>query len=390
MGGHESVGESAEPLRVLGEVLTSPESRAFVAEREHDDRIVGYAEIHAHVTSSDDRRDARLTVLAIAPEERRSGLGAALIAEAENAARMLGCTTIVLDSSNWREDAHAFYLKQGFSEKAQARRFFRPIPPRDGSLEERFLFACGNAASAVKAAIAGMDRVEAVGLGADGAPTEAADRAAENAALNVLLPLGLPIVSEEAGLVGADSVDESAPWISLDPLDGSRNFVSGYPPYAIAIGLVENGRVRAGFVCDLSTGHRWWAANGNAWRDGRRLRHRDTSRLVAIPSPIAATPVISPFEGFSRVRIAGSSTIELCRVAEGSAGAFVSLSRPVIHAHDLAGPLAIILEAGAMLIDGAGEIPVIVPDPARTYEVVAASSLALARSLLERGRARVP
>lgn len=381
MQGHEAIGFHDDPLRVLGEVLACADSRAFVAER--NNAIVGYAEIHAHVASADDRREARLTALAIDSSARRTGVGTALLAEAELAAGMLGCNAIVLDSSLWRDDAHAFYRKHGFSEKVQARRFVRSIAPSQGSLETRFLAAAGQAASAVRAAIHGLGHVEAVGFGADGAPTEAADRAAEEAALAELLPLGLPIVSEEAGLVGAERVDPDGLWISLDPLDGSRNFVAGYPPYAVAIGLIEGGRARAGFVCDLDGGHRWWAiANQGAWRNGHHLRHRTASRLVGVPSPFAREPDLPRFENYARLRISGSSTVDLCRVAEGSLAGFVTLGRPVIHVHDLAAPLVIILESTATVLDKTtGEIPVLVPDPKPTYEIVAAANPEAARAL---------
>ena len=380
MGGHETIAQHDDALGVLGEVFGEASSRAFVAEREG--QIVGYAELHAYIATADDRRDGRLTALAIDPSARRSGVGTALLAEVERAARLLGCEAIVLDSSVWRDDAHAFYRKNGFSEKAHARRFVRAVAPHDGSLVERFLFVAGQAASAVRAAIHGLAEIQAVGFGADGAPTEAADRAAEEAALEKLLTLGLPIVSEEAGLVGADRIDSSGTWITLDPLDGSRNFVAGYPPYAIAIALVEDGRARAGFVCDLDAGHRWWAvAQLGAWRDGRVLHRRSNSSLIGMPSPLASNPDLPAFEDYARVRISGSSTIDLCRVAEGSLGAFVSLSRPVIHAHDLAGPLVIIQEAGGVVLDASGEVPVIVPDPERTYEIVAAANRIAAQEL---------
>jgi fructose-1,6-bisphosphatase/inositol monophosphatase family enzyme/predicted N-acetyltransferase YhbS len=381
MGGHDAIADSVEPLRVFGEVLTQADSRALVAER--DGAIVGYAEIHALAATIEDRREARLVALCVSENARRSGVGAELIAEVERAASTLGCSAIVLESSSWRDDAHAFYRERGFSEKTTARRFVREVPARRGSLEDRFIAACGVAASAVKAAITDLDGRDAIGYGADGAPTEAADRAAEEAALEALIPLGVPIVSEEAGLVGNQSVDPDQPWISLDPLDGSRNFVAGYPPYAIAIGLIRSGSPLAGFVCELDAGHRWWAIAGEgAYRDGRRIRRRIRSSLAATPSPIASDPVIPRFEEFARVRISGSSTIDLCRVAEGSLGAFVTFQRPVIHVHDLAGPMAVILESGAVVQDASGATPVLVPDPVQTFDFVAAANAALASELI--------
>jgi 3'(2'), 5'-bisphosphate nucleotidase len=380
MGGHEGVARGADPLRALGEILTQAESRALVAER--DGRVVGFADVHARVASADDRREAWLGALCVAEDARRSGVAGALIAAAEREARLLGCATLVLESSEWRAEAHAFYRALGFAEKAAARRFVRDVSLPGGTLEERFLAAAAEAASAVKAAIVELGRRAPVGIGADGAQTEAADRAAETAALGVLLPLGLPVVSEEAGLVGADSIDPSTPWISLDPLDGSRNFVAGYPYYAISMGLVVDGRPRAGMVVDLDGGHRWWAlAGAGAWRDGRPIRAR-ASALIGVPSPPAGAGAFARFDGYARIRISGSSALDLCCVADGSLGAFVSLERPVVHVHDLAGALPVILEAGGAVLDRDGELPELAPDPAACRYFAAAADRASAEALL--------
>lgn len=381
MGGHEHILEHPDPLRILGEVLTQPEARAFVAEREGT--IVGYAELHGRASSADGRREAWLGVLSVAPEARRRGIGAALIAAAEREAAFLGCSALVLESAQWRADAHAFYRAQGFAEKPPARRFVRAIPEAHGSLEERFLAAAARAASAVKAAIAGLDRSDPVGIGADGAPTEAADKAAEDAALEVLLRLGVPVVSEEAGLVGAQRVEPGQPWISLDPLDGSRNFLAGYPAYAISIALVVSGRSRAGMVVDLDGGHRWWGvAGGGAWRNGRPVRACGTG-LLAFPSPLGDDPSPPQGRGETRIRVSGSTALDLCRVADGGLAAFASLGRPVVRVHDAAAGFCLIEEAGGTILDRTERVPELVPDPRAPLFFVASAERGFAQRLLD-------
>jgi 3'(2'), 5'-bisphosphate nucleotidase len=305
-----------------------------------------------------------------------------LLAAVDDAARALGCTRIELESSEWREATHAFYRERGFDERTPARRFRRLVPERrHASLEERFIDAASLAATAVAAAIVDLGGLEPVGMGADGAPTEAADRAAERAALNALEPLGVPVVSEERGLVGRAPREGDA-WIALDPLDGSRNFRAGYPPYAMAVGLVRDGRALAGFVCELSSGRRWSAiAGGGAFADGTPARAKRTT-LLGLPSPTRDRDVPRPLGASGRVRISGSTSVELCRVAEGSLSAFVALERAVVHVHDIAGPLAILQESGACVLDRDGLTPVLTPDPAAVLFVVAAADEALARELL--------
>ncbi|MGH9155901.1 MAG: inositol monophosphatase family protein [Acidimicrobiales bacterium] len=230
------------------------------------------------------------------------------------------------------------------------------------------------------AAIVGLADDGPVAVGADGAPTEAADPRAEDAAVAELAGLGLPIVSEEAGPVGGRRPMSGEAWIALDPLDGSRNFRAGLPPFATAMGLVGgDGRPRAGLVAELTTGRRWWAATGGgAWVDGRPARPRPVPILLCpCPAPGDALPSAP---GYDRVRVSGSTTSDLCRVADGSAGAFVDLTRGVVHVHDLAGPLAVLAEAGAAVVSAEPE-PLLVADPGRRMRLVAAWSAAEAQSL---------
>lgn len=378
MGGHDDVGVAAG-LRSLAAVLAAPEYRVIVAER--DGSVVGFAALQARTSPLDDRREAWLAALAVTPDLRGDGVGLALLGASEREAARLGCAAIVLESSAWREYAHAFYLANGFTEKPPARRFERGVTPNGTSAIDRFLDAASRAASAIAVAIAGRGAQTSVGIGADDAPTEDADDAAERAAFAELLPLGHPIVSEEAGLVGADAVDPAQPWISLDPLDGSRNFVAAYPAYATSLALVQAGRPLAALVVDLAGNHRWEArANGGATLDGRPIRTR-RGPLAAIPSPLPGTTRLRSLPGIERLRIGGSTASDLCRVGDGSLAAFYALDRAVVHVHDLAAAMLVIEEAGGAVVDGAGARPTLVPDARIVLDVVAAADAAYAREL---------
>jgi fructose-1,6-bisphosphatase/inositol monophosphatase family enzyme/N-acetylglutamate synthase-like GNAT family acetyltransferase len=377
MGGHDDLRERS--LESFAALLAASDGRVLVAER--DGAVAGVATLQARLSLLSDRREAWLGALAVAPQMRSIGIGAALLAAVEREAAALGCASIVLEASTMREAAHAFYHANGFTEVRSARRFERAVEAPGDTLAERFLAAAARAAARVAFAVAGRADASAVGIGADGAATEDADEAAEQAALAELLPLGLPIVSEEAGLVGASRVDPDAPWISLDPLDGSRNFVAGFPMYATSIGLVQSGRALAGFVADLAGGRRWAARAGcGATLDGRPIRTR-RSVLGAIPSPLPGTTTLRALPGITRVRISGSTASDLARVADGTFAAFFALDRPVVHVHDLAAAMIVLEEAGGCVIDRAGERPVLVPDPAVCLDVVAACDRAFALQL---------
>jgi 3'(2'), 5'-bisphosphate nucleotidase len=246
---------------------------------------------------------------------------------------------------------------------------------------DAFLRAAARAAFAARHSVTGHEDEAPVALGADGAPTEAADRAAEMAALEHLLPLELPIVSEEAGHVGPP-LDPDGSWISLDPLDGSRNFRAGLPPWATAIALVQHGEPLAGLVLEHTTGRCWRALRGGGARLGDRpLERRTTSRLLGLPSTRHA--IAEPPPGYDRVRIVGATTVDLCHVAEGTLAAYLGLAPAVAHVHDLAAPLVILREAGATVLLADGTEPRLDADPRPTYPLVAAGSPEECRALLE-------
>lgn len=383
MGSHEDVGRGADPMRRLGALLQNSETRVIVAER--DGRIVGFAELQARTSTTGDVREAWLGALAVHADHRSTGVGGALLRAIDAAACELGCVRIALESSAWRTEAHGFYRSHGFAQRSPAERFERAAVPIAGDdCIQRFLSLAARAAGAVQCAIAGLAERGAVGIGADGAPTEAADRAAEDAALETLAPLGVTIVSEERGIVGA-TIATGDYWIAIDPLDGSRNFRAGYPPYATAMGLVRDGLAVAGYVCELGSMRRWWSDGARAFADGGRIAAR-AGRLVAQPSPTPGQTLATPDIPGYRLRISGSTATDLCRVADGSLAAFVALDRRVTHVHDLAGPLAILHAAGATVLDGTtGAPPALRPDPMLTYAIVAAADARFATRSVRRG-----
>ncbi|QRG04922.1 3'(2'),5'-bisphosphate nucleotidase CysQ [Xanthobacter dioxanivorans] len=110
----------------------------------------------------------------------------------------------------------------------------------------------GFAEAALAAGVA-IRRIEAEGIShsrkADASPVTEADHAAEAiicAALAHLLP-GVPVVAEEAMAAGA-SVTCGNRFLLVDPLDGTREFISGNGEYTVNIALVEDGTPVLGVV----------------------------------------------------------------------------------------------------------------------------------------------
>ncbi|HYO34818.1 MAG TPA: inositol monophosphatase family protein [Geodermatophilus sp.] len=250
-----------------------------------------------------------------------------------------------------------------------------PGPAGDAPLTERFAHLAALAATRVEVAVAlardtGHDQRKD-----DGSWSIAADGAAHDAAVEVLAPLGVPVLSEER----ADpAVSDDGPWVVLDPLDGTGNFRAGLPPWAFSAALVHRGEAVAGLVVDLSSGRRWaGGAGAGAWRDGVPARVREGSTVVAPSGRVVRVPSTA-----WRVRITGCTAVDLCLVADGSAGAWHDLDRSGTHVHDVAGALAVLAAAGGVALTDDGEPLALRPDTGALIRFVAAASERSARELI--------
>lgn len=239
-----------------------------------------------------------------------------------------------------------------------------PSPADDAPLAERFRHLAGLAATRVEVAVALAE--------------DDADEAAHAAAVEVLAPLGVPVLSEERP---DPPVERGRPWIVLDPVDGSGNLAAGLPPWAFSAGLVTAGRPVAGLVADLSSGRRWQGAVGSgAERDGVRVAPRPGGTVV-VPSAGSGTSIAVPHSA-DRVRVTGCTAIDLCLVADGSAAAWHDLDRGGSRVHDVAGALAVLLAAGGVTLTADGAPVELEARSDARHRFVAAGSEEAARALL--------
>ena len=257
-----------------------------------------------------------------------------------------------------------------------------PAPAEAAPLAVRFAHLAALAATRVETAVALARDVGGTRVKDDGRPRVAADdaaHAAHAAAVEVLGTLGVPVLSEESS---DRQVPEGMPWIVIDPLDGTRNYLAGLPPWAFSAALVRNGRPVAGLVCDLSSGRRWSAAQGRgAERDGVPVRTRAGSTVV-VPSAPHGGSVGVPGAA-RRVRITGCTAVDLCLVADGAAAAWHDVDRAGTHVHDVAGGLSVLLAAGGAALTADGAPVLLEPDTGARIRFVAAADETLARTLLD-------
>jgi len=149
----------------------------------------------------------------------------------------------------------------------------RASPSRQGSRPTRELVAFAHELADVSAAAIAphFRRRVAVSNKAKGRafdPVTIADRAAERA-IRAHIGAHFPhhgIVGEEFGVVGADARYR---WV-IDPIDGTRSFITGSPLWGTLVGLVDGGRPLLGVMNQPFTAERFWS-------DGRRLSWRGPS-----------------------------------------------------------------------------------------------------------------
>ena len=168
------------------------------------------------------------------------------------------------------------------------------------------------------------------------------------------------IHAEESGISG-----ESDHVMIIDPLDGTTNYLHGFPVFAVSIGLQINGRLEHAVVYDPMREELFTASKGEgAQLDGRKIRvsgNKDLDRaLIGTGFQFRqADSEMGPYlemlgkvvKNTSGVRRPGAAALDLCYVAVGRLDAFWETG---LQPWDLAAGTLIIREAGGIVsaLDG--------------------------------------
>jgi myo-inositol-1(or 4)-monophosphatase len=147
-------------------------------------------------------------------------------------------------------------------------------------------------------------------------------------------------------------------WV-VDPLDGTREFVSGIPEWCVSIGLVVDGEPVAGGICNPVTGETIVGARGaGVTLNGRPAGVTERSRLagarvVASRSEVKRGEWQGYREDLFEIRPMGSVAYKLGLVAAGLVDATWTLTPK--HEWDVAAGVALVLAAGGAIVTGAPE-----------------------------------
>jgi myo-inositol-1(or 4)-monophosphatase len=174
---------------------------------------------------------------------------------------------------------------------------------------------------------------------------------------------GHAFVGEEKGHESIAPTAEQFTWI-VDPLDGTTNYVHGYPNFAVSVAIARGNNVLSGVVYDPLRDQCFAAAAGKgAWCNGSRLKTSDVSAvaeaLVAVSLPPHVHRDSADLQDFveaaqvaQAVRRSGSAALNLAHVASGALDAFWATH---IHAWDVAAGVLLIREAGGIITGRNGQ-----------------------------------
>jgi myo-inositol-1(or 4)-monophosphatase len=167
-------------------------------------------------------------------------------------------------------------------------------------------------------------------------------------------------LGEESGRSGGDEFV----WI-IDPLDGTTNFLHGFPVFAVSLAVERRGRLEHGVVYDPMRQELYTASRGDgAQLDGKRIRvSRQTtlegalvgtgfpyrSNVVWLDSYMAMLRVV--MEQTAGIRRPGAAALDLAYVAAGRLDAFWEIG---LNAWDTAAGTLLITEAGGRVGNLAG------------------------------------
>jgi myo-inositol-1(or 4)-monophosphatase len=165
-----------------------------------------------------------------------------------------------------------------------------------------------------------------------------------------------------------EDVQADLVWV-VDPLDGTTNYLHGYPQYAVSIAAVASGSLAAGVVADIDRNTTYHAeAGGGSWCGERRLA---VSTIVDPALSLIGTgfPFRTPEQiprylrqftavmgATSGIRRAGAASLDLVDVALGRLDGFWEL---YLAPWDVAAGTLLIREAGGVVTDLAGSSNVV-------------------------------
>jgi len=191
------------------------------------------------------------------------------------------------------------------------------------------------------------------------------DQAAEQAIVETLLKAypDHAILGEESGPSRNLNDESEYAWI-IDPIDGTTNFIHGYPNYCISIALMQKGVITQGVIYDPVRNDLFTATKGaGAFLNDKRIRVTKHDRIAnALLSsghgagPRAVGDYMKMYavmaERCQGIRCAGAAALDLANVAAGRSDGFYEKG---LKPWDIAAGALLVTEAGGIVGEFSGE-----------------------------------
>lgn len=225
--------------------------------------------------------------------------------------------------------------------------------------------AARRGAAVINRASFDLDRIKVTEKGHNDFVTEV-DKAAEEAIIEVLTNAypDHAILAEESGPSTNLHDENENVWI-IDPLDGTTNFVHGFPQYCVSIALQHRGQITQAVIYDPTRNDLFTATKGvGAFLNEKRLRvtRRDkvADALIGTGFPFRGTEDIDQYmkmfklmtESCAGLRRPGSAALDLAYVAAGRLDGFFEKG---LKPWDIAAGSLLITEAGGIVSNFKGD-----------------------------------
>ena len=188
------------------------------------------------------------------------------------------------------------------------------------------------------------------------------------------------------GEEGGGNIKKEIYWV-VDPLDGTKNFLHGFPFFSISIALIKSGEPVLGIIYEPIRDDMFYAMKGKgAYQNGEKLYIQPPEdrrlSLIATGFPFKKKDKLSPylevfkevFLSFSGIRRAGSAALDLAYTAKNTFAGFFEFGLSI---WDIAAGSLIVKEAGGVVTDSNGT-----HDYLKTGNIVAGES-EVVKSLLK-------
>lgn len=253
---------------------------------------------------------------------------------------------------------------------------------RQGVTDEEMLDLLGRAVDAVREALSLVDDWRPM---TERPSQYAIDLVADAAAIEVLLPHGVGVLSEESGR-HAPRDGLSPVTVVVDPVDGSTNAGRGIPWYATSLCALDEMGPWVAVVANQATGERFDAIRGGGARlNGNPIGVGACTSLADAMVGISGLPPAQP--GWNQFRALGAAALDLCAVACGRLDAYLDTSEGSHGAWDYLGGMLVCTEAGAVVADKAGRDLIVLDHDARRAPVAAATTALLDELMARSNRA---